>query len=126
MAYSAPRPSPVALGLDVAAAYQEATGRGTAAEPFTPSAGVGTAIDPFPVPSNTWNSAKKKLPESSFLLRSCTHLFFITARNLALYALHVEVYARQKFVVGHRVFGQNFFAVCARNRALPDAEGACL
>ncbi len=36
---------------------------------------------------------KEKLPESSFSPRSCTNLFFIAAWNLALYALHVEVYA---------------------------------
>src|SRR5256885_942078 len=57
-------------------------------------------------------------------LASC--LLAVLARHLAFHALDVEVDAREELVLGHGVGGQQFLAVLACDRALPDVEGAVL
>src|SRR5215831_3731038 len=46
--------------------------------------------------------------------------------HLALDALDEEVDAAEELVVGDGVLGENFLAVVARDRSLPDLEGAVL
>ncbi len=53
-------------------------------------------------------------------------LLLVAARHGAFHALDVEVDAREELVVGDHVLGEQFLAVLAEDRALPDRERTVL